>query len=112
MLQAADEPVVAIDLAAGLGLGGNRETQRRCVRAIVKHLRDNGSQIVATLAGGYFLTADNATWRDYLDGRQIDAKQLIGETHKRKKMLADRVGQGLLFEPPRIHCGAATMAIM
>jgi len=107
ILESATEPIVAADLARKLYLPGSRESQRRHVRAIVKHLRDNGSQIVATLWGGYFLTEDSQLWRDYLEGRQIDAKRILGETHKRKRMLADAAGQGLLFSQ-RISCGVAT----
>lgn len=110
VLEVAAEPIVAADLAKKLYLPGSRESQRRHVRAIVKHLRDNGSQIVATLWGGYFLTEDSQLWRDYLEDRQIDAKRILGETHKRKRMLADAAGQGLLFNQ-RIHCGVATCGL-
>jgi len=98
---------VAAKLAARLFLPGNRETQRRHIRAIVKLLRDNGSRIIATLWGGYFLTDDPQLWRDYLEGRQIDAKRILGETHRRKRMLADAQGQGMLFDN-RARCGVAT----
>ena len=99
LLQAAAEPIVAADLAARLGLSGSRETRRRHVRAIIKHLRDNGSHIIATLWGGYLLTDDLPLWRDYNDGRQIDAKRILAVTHKRKKMIQDRTGQGFLYGP-------------
>lgn len=104
ILKSADKPIVAADLARKLDLGGNRESQRRHIRAIIKHLRDNGSMIIATLWGGYFLTEDSQLWRDYLEGRQIDAKRILGETHKRKKMLIEANGQGVLFRP-RVTCG-------
>ena len=110
ILQEADSPIVAAGLAAALGLAGNRETQRRHVRAIIEHLRADGSMIVATLQQGYWLTCDAALWRDYLEGRQIDAKRILGETGKRKKMLADAKGQGMLFEQ-RIQMGCATCGI-
>jgi len=101
ILEAANEPVVAADLAVRLHLAGSRETQRRRVRSIVKHLRDEcGAKIIATLQGGYFLTDDDSLWRDYLEGRQIDAKRILGTTHKQKReVLADRAGQGFLFTP-------------
>jgi len=99
ILRTVMEPIVAADLAQRLFLPGSRETQRRHVRAIVKQLRDDGHMIVATLQGGYALTKDAAIWREYLDGRQIDAKRILGKTHKEKRMLADRLGQGLLFRP-------------
>ena len=67
------------------------------MRAIIKHLRDNGSHIVATLSGGYFLTQDFMLWSDYLAGKQIDAKRILAETHKRKRMLIDGHKQGHLF---------------
>ena len=98
---------MAAKLAARLFLPGNRETQRRHIRAIVKLLRDNGSRIIATLWGGYFLTDDPQLWRDYLEGRQIDAKRILGETHRRKRMLADAQGQRMLFDN-RTRCGVAT----
>jgi len=110
ILQEADSPIVAAGLAAALGLAGNRETQRRHVRAIIEHLRADGSMIVATLQQGYWLTCDAALWRDYLEGRQIDAKRILGETGKRKKMLSDAKGQGMLFEQ-RIQMGCATCGI-
>lgn len=102
--------MVAAALAAALWLSGNRESQRRHVRAIVEHLRDNGSMIVATLQQGYWLTEDSQLWKDYLEGRQIDAKRVLGETHKRKRMLADAKGQGLLFGQ-KVCCGVATRGI-
>ena len=110
ILESADEPIVAAELARRLHLGGLRETQRRHIREIVKLLRDNGSMIAATLQGGYFLTEDTQLWRDYLKGRQIDAKRVLGVTHKKKKLIASQ-GQRLLFEPPRISCGVATCGI-
>ena len=98
LLQAATEPIVAPDLARLLGLAGSRETQRRHVRALIKHLRDIcGLHIIATLWGGYLLTGDEQLWRDYNEGRQIDAKRILAVTHKRKKMIQDRAGQGFLF---------------
>jgi len=99
-LESADKPLVAADLAQKMHLPGNRESQRRHVRAIIKQLRENGSMIAATLQEGYFLTEDLQLWRDYLEGRQIDAKHVLGETHKRKKMLTEvGSGQGVLFGP-------------
>ncbi len=109
-LESADEPLVAAELARKLRLSGSRESQRRHVRALVEHLRDNGSMIIATLQNGYWLTEDSALWRDYLEGRQIDAKRILGETHKRKRTLADAQGQGLLFEQ-RLCCGCATCGV-
>jgi len=110
ILQSAAGWLTAVELARKLNLAGNRETCRRHVRAIIEHLRDNGSMIIATLQDGYFLTEDGELWKDYLDHRQIDAKRILGETHKRKK-LVDSKGQGLLFEPPRICCGVASVGI-
>jgi biotin operon repressor len=104
-LESANKPMTAIELARKLYLAGNRESQRRHVRALVEKLRDNGSMIVATLQDGYFLTEDLQLWQDYLEDRQIDAKSILGETHRRKKMLADRQGQGYLFAPGAICCG-------
>ena len=99
LLRAADKPIVAADLAGRLGLAGTRETQRRKVRAMVKNLRDDGAMIVATIDAGYFLTDDRKIFQDYLDGKQISAKQVIGETGRRKKMIRDSHGQGMLFKP-------------
>jgi len=96
VLRQASEPMTAIEIAARLGLGGIRETQRRHVRAIVKLLRDKSCRIAATLQGGYFITNDEQLWRDYLEGRQIDAKRVLGETGKRKNASYDGQ-QGLLF---------------
>ena len=103
-------PIVAAELADRLQLNGNRETRRRHIRAIIKYLREGGAMIVATLSGGYWLTDDVKLWKDYLEGRQIDAKKTLGETYKRKKMLTDSIGQGILFEQRRC-CGVATQRI-
>ena len=61
-------------------------------------------KVVATLQGGYLLTDDDVIWAEYLDGRQIDAKRILGVTHKQKKMLTDGRGQGVLFKGP-VGCG-------
>jgi len=98
LLKAADKPMTAALIAARLYLSGSRETQRRHVRALIKHLRDEcGTHIIATLWGGYFLTDDLQLWRDYNEGRSITAKRIFAEVHKRKRMLQDRTGQGFLF---------------
>jgi biotin operon repressor len=109
LLDEAEAPMLAIDIADRLYITGSHETKRRHVRALVQKLRDNGARIVATTADGYFLTEDESLWRDYLEGRQIDAKRILGETYKRKKMLADSQGQGHLFTLPRIQAGCATV---
>jgi hypothetical protein len=98
LLRNADEPMVAADLAVRLELPGCRETRRRHVRAIVKQLRDDGAMIVATLQGGYWLTKDDALFRDYIEGRQIDAKRILADTHRKKKQLLDSKSQGFLFQ--------------
>jgi len=108
VLEQAQKPMVAVELARSLQLAGCRESQRRHVRAIIKHLRDNGSMIVATRQEGYWLTEDSSLWRDYLEGRQIDAKRILDETHKRKKQMTE--GQGFLFDM-RIRCGVATCGV-
>lgn len=93
-------PILAITIADRLGLAGTRETKRRHVRAIVQHLRNEcGEKIVANSMGGYFLTDDNTLWQSYLNGRQMDAKKVLGQTHKQLKMVTDSRGQGLLFLP-------------
>jgi len=111
ILRAASEPMTAADIAARLGLGGCRESKRRRVRLIIKKLRDSGSMIGATRQGGYMITDDVSEYRDYLEGRQNDQKRIFGETHKKKKMLVDSKGQGMLFEPPRIRVGVASMGL-
>jgi biotin operon repressor len=97
LLKSGGRPRVAADIAEILRLGGSRESQRRHVRAIIKQLREDGEMIVATLQGGYWLTDDDKLWREYLEGRKIDAKKTIGQTHKRIKAATDSLGQGLLF---------------
>lgn len=92
-------PIKAIDLARRLGLSGNRETLRRKVRAITKRLRDSGVMVLANLNDGYFITEDKKVWAQYLEGRQIDAKKVLGQTHKQIKTTKDSAGQGLLFVP-------------
>ncbi len=104
ILKAAEGPIVAADLAKRLGLASDRESQRRQVRAIVAHLRDQGEWISAK-TGGYQLTDDAALWAAYNAGRAIDGKRVIGQSHNRTKAAVDSRGQGLLFQPP-VSCGA------
>ena len=99
ILKAASVPIVAADLGRCLGLAGDRESQRRQVREIIKHLRDQGEWIVAVNPGGYLLTTDRQLWSQYLMHRQIDAKQVIGQSHNRNKAAVDSHGQRLLFQP-------------
>ena len=108
LLESAVEPIVAAELAKKLWLTGSRETRRRHVRAIIEHLRNSGSWVVGDNRVGYFLTLDAKVWREYQEHRQIGAKRVFSVTHKRKRMLADSQGQGVLFEQ-RICCGVATM---
>ena len=89
LLEQQERPIVAADLAQLLGLAGVRETQRRTVRRIVQRLRDDGAHVVATLQGGYWLTEDKQTWRDWLEHRKIDGKVIIGEAHRRQKALSE-----------------------
>lgn len=96
-LKTAGGPLTAAALATCLKLEGSHETQRRHVRAIVKLLRDKGCRIAATLRGGYFLAEEDDVWRAYLRSRQIDAKIVLGVTHKQKRMITTATGQGVLF---------------
>ena len=98
-------PMTAAQIAERLRFGGCRETMRRRVRTIVQGLRDKGSMIVATRQGGYMLTGDVGIWKDYLDGRQIDAKRVLAVTNRKKKMAIDSRGQGLLFGG-KVICGS------
>jgi biotin operon repressor len=107
ILKSIREPIVAADLAVRLGLEGERETQRRHVRAIVKHLRESGAKIVASLQGGYWLTEDDDTWKDYLAGRAIDGKRIIAEASRKKRQICDKDGQGILFMPGKPVMGYA-----
>jgi len=111
ILSSENGPFTAAELAGRLYLTGSRETQRRRIRAIVKRLRDDGAMIIATLAGGYQMTRNEAAWRDYLEGRQIEAKKTLGSTYKKKRqILSDKAGQGLLFSQ-KINMGVATMEV-
>ena len=75
----SDGPIRAIAMAVKLGIEGNRESKRRHIRAIVQHLRnDCGNMIIGNFRQGYFITEDKKVWQDYLDGRQIDAKKILG----------------------------------
>ncbi len=110
LLKAATGPMVAVDIAVHLGLGGCIETRRRHVRAIIKGLRDLGSLIVATKPAGYGLTEDKLVYKEYLENRLIEAKRIFGDTYNKKKDLVDSNGQGMLFEPKRISVGCASVA--
>ena len=104
LLKGAAGPMTAAEIAGRLNLAGKRETQRRHVRSLIKHLRDTGVWIAATLSDGYFLTNDPKVWARHNADKQIEAKQVIGESHKRERQcLRGRFGQGLLFNPnPRV----------
>ena len=104
ILKAATDPITAADLGRRLDLAGPRESQRRQVREIVKHLRDQAEWICATIPGGYLLTDDAAVWAAYNAGRAIEGKRVIGQSHNRNKAAIDSHGQGLLFQPPA-GCG-------
>lgn len=97
LLKKADGFLTAADLAARMQLKGGRETRRRRVRAIIQALRQAGTWIVGQNPEGYFLTADKVLWTDYLEGRQIDAKRILGEAHRRRQTAGEFGGQGLLF---------------
>lgn len=99
ILQSADKPLVAADLAARLYLTGNRELQRRKVRALVKELRDDKNEnnwIVANFVEGYWLSDDFALWKDYLEGKKITAKMIFADVARKKNQVA-MAGQGKLF---------------
>jgi len=97
ILKEAHEPLVAAKIAGRLNLPGERETQRRHVRAIVKQLRDDGAWIVADLSGGYWLTEDAAIWTEYNEFRTVDAKRILGEAHHRTKIAKEPSGQLVMF---------------
>jgi biotin operon repressor len=97
LLQASDDWMTAAELASRLGIDGLRETQRRVVRDLIKQIRAAGHWVLASLTEGYYLTDNAAVWKDYLEGRQIDAKRVIGEAGRHKRMVCDKSGQGLLF---------------
>ncbi|RKY12683.1 MAG: hypothetical protein DRP65_00560 [Planctomycetota bacterium] len=104
LLESAAGPMTAAEIAARLNLAGCRESQRRHVRALVKHLRDTDVWIAATLSDGYFLTKDPDVWAKHNVDKQIGAKKVISQAYRREKCcLRDRLGQGLLFNPnPRV----------
>ena len=103
LLKGAEDIMSAASMAAKLGIAGKRETQRRRVREIIAELRCGGHWIVATTAGGCWLTEDAAMWKEYCDHKMIDGKRMIGEAAKRKRTAAVPTGQGNLFarEPGR-----------
>jgi hypothetical protein len=96
LLETADGPMTAVQIAGKLRLDGSIETQRRTVRGWVKELRDRGYWVVATLVEGYALTRNAATWKDYSEHRAIDARRIFWELSDRKKQMSDG-NQGLLF---------------
>ncbi len=84
-LRYSERAWTAAELAARCGMDGNRESQRRAVREVIRSLRAQGHRIVATLEAGYALTEDESLWRDYLEGRKIDAKRILAEAGRRTK---------------------------
>lgn len=97
ILQAAIQPITAAELAVRLGLGGQRETQRRHIRAIVEELRADGVRVIAFNPQGYWLVKTEAEWLEYCRNRENYAKRIIGEASRRIHMATDHHGQGLLF---------------
>lgn len=57
-----DNAVLGNELVARLGLGKSTS-----LRNAVKHLRDNGYLVLATIAGGYYIAKDVAELREFLD---------------------------------------------
>lgn len=96
ILRDADRPMTAAQIAKRLGLPGCRETQRRRVRAMTLALRDKGCRIVANQTDGIWLARNDREWRDYLEGRKIEAKTILGVTGPRIREAASK-GQRLLF---------------
>lgn len=107
ILKDADRPMTAAQIAARLGLSGCRETQRRRVRAMTLALRDKGCRIVANQIDGIWLARNDREWRDYLEGRKIEAKTILGVTHPRIRWAVESKGQGLLYGQ-RLTTGAYT----
>jgi hypothetical protein len=100
VLQNAEGPATAAWIAGMLDLGGNHETKRRSVRAIIARLREHGHWIVGANPAGYQLTRDEAEWIKYTESRSIDGKRIIGEASRQKQaVIRDASGQGLLFTP-------------
>ncbi len=98
VLSRAERPLVAAQIADRMGLAGSRETKRRKVRKIIRHLREvDGRWIVATLQDGYWLTDDPEIWKHRNEVRMIDGKRIIAEASRRQRMVTTASGQGLLF---------------
>jgi len=104
ILQQADGPITAIEIAGKLHLDGCRESQRRHVRAIIEELRNKDCRIAANQRDGCWIAKNDQEWREYLEGRKIEAKRQIGEAHRRKKctykngtiaMFGQQVGVGI-----------------
>jgi hypothetical protein len=96
LFEQADGPMTAVQIAGKLRLEGTIETQRRTIRCWVKELRDRGYWVIATLVEGYALTKNAGIWRDYSEGRAVDARRIFWEVSDRKKQMSDG-NQGLLF---------------
>jgi len=93
----AERPLKAILIAAMLGIEGDRETQKRHVRAIVRHLRRQGAWIVASLTEGYWLTHEPGIWREYTERRTVDARRILAEASRRRRQVRE-AGQRMLFD--------------
>jgi len=88
--------MLAAQIAERLGLSGSRETKRRKVRHLVGLLREKGVRIVANVNEGYKIARDSQEWLEYNEKRQIEAKEVLGESHRRNRYERTQ-GQGLLF---------------
>jgi hypothetical protein len=103
VLKSAEGPALAAEIAGKLHLGGNHESKRRKIRAVIHELRNRGHWIIATLTDGCWLTMDKEMWTDYCEHKMIDGKRIIGEASRRKQSaLKDAIGQGLLFFPNKV----------
>lgn len=95
------EPITAADLAVmcgvGFGVGGNRETQRRRIRALVERMREHGYRICAGNEG-YWSARDDREWHAYQDARRKGSLFEFVRIAKMKTAANEkRSGQGRMF---------------
>ncbi len=77
VLQGADRPIPAIELAERLAIEGNHESKRRSIRKLVEKLHAGGYAVCADChgtEGGYWLARSDKEWHEYKETRQGGAR--------------------------------------
>ena len=94
------ETRLAVRLGAMLGVGGDRENQRRVARDVVKYARNElGERICANLTVGYWLARSHTEWERYTAVVKARGVFEFVRVRRMDAAISERnSGQGMLFE--------------